>query len=109
MSKMKELSMVLDELVSCGQGLIDAANALRGIYCSPAVDATEAVQTPAEVPQPEEKHYEFVDIRKAFSAKARAGYTAEVKAIITNHGADKLSAIPESEYPALMAELEALQ
>ena len=29
MSKMSELSQALDELVSCGEGMIRAANALR--------------------------------------------------------------------------------
>lgn len=32
MSKMKELSMVLDELVTCGETLISAANALKEIF-----------------------------------------------------------------------------
>ena len=108
MSKMKELSMVLDELVNCGQGLIDAANALRKFYNSPAEEDSEPEQA-APVPQPATKHYEFIDVRKAFPAKARAGFNAEVKAIITKHGADKLSAVPESEYPVLMAELEAIK
>ena len=29
MSKMKELSQALDEMVACGEGLIRAANAIR--------------------------------------------------------------------------------
>ena len=31
MSKMKELSQALDEMVACGEGLIRAANAIREI------------------------------------------------------------------------------
>ena len=40
--------------------------------------------------------------------KSRAGFTAEVKAIITKHGADKLSAIKPEEYAAVLAEVEVL-
>lgn len=30
MSKMSELSQVLDEMISCGEGMIKAANAIKG-------------------------------------------------------------------------------
>ena len=40
--------------------------------------------------------------------KSRAGFTAEVKAIITKHGADKLSAIKPEDYAAVLAEVEVL-
>ena len=49
-----------------------------------------------------------MDGRKAFSAKSHAGYTEQVKALITSYGADKLSAVKEEDYPALMADLEAI-
>lgn len=40
--------------------------------------------------------------------KSRAGFTAEVKAIITKHGADKLSAINPEEYAAVLTDVEVL-
>lgn len=40
--------------------------------------------------------------------KSRAGHTAEVKALLTKHGADKLSDIDPAEYPALLADAEVL-
>lgn len=41
--------------------------------------------------------------------KSRAGHTAEVKALLTKHGADKLSDIDPAEYPALLADAEVLR
>ena len=44
MAKMNELSQVLDDLVSCGEGMIRAANALREIF-SASVATEEPVLT----------------------------------------------------------------
>jgi hypothetical protein len=93
---MNKLSQILDELVSCGEGLIRATNALREM-CT------------AEEPVGETKTYSFIDVRKAFSAKSHDGFTDQIKALITKYGADKLSAVKEEDYPALMADLEALK
>lgn len=35
MSKMSELSQVLDEMISCGEGMIKAANAIKDIFSRP--------------------------------------------------------------------------
>ena len=55
-----------------------------------------------------QRKYSFMDVRKAFSAKSRAGYTEQVKALIASYGAEKLSGVKEEDYPALMADLEAI-
>ena len=111
MSKMKELSQALDEMVACGEGLIRAANAIREILSDEPVPEVqpaakeEAVAAPA---METKKKYSFMDVRKAFSAKSRAGYTEQVKALIASYGAEKLSGVKEEDYPALMADLEAI-
>lgn len=111
MSKMKELSQALDEMVACGEGLIRAANAIREILSDEPQPETqpaakeEAVAAPAKE---SERKYSFIDVRKAFSAKSRAGYTEQVKALIASYGAEKLSGVKEEDYPALMADLEAI-
>ena len=65
MSKMKELSQALDEMVACGEGLIRAANAIREILSS----------EPEPEAQPESR---------------------------------KIAGVKEEDYPALMADLEAI-
>lgn len=101
MSQMNELSQTLDELTACGQRLIETASVLRAMFTG----QTEPEQPPA--PQP--KEYTFVEVRKAFAAKSHAGHTQQVKALITKYGAEKLSAVKPEDYPALMAELEAIK
>lgn len=100
MSKMKELSQVLDDLTACGEELIRASEAIRKIF------SEETTEAPA--PEEPEKKYTFAEVRKAFSAKSHAGYTEQVKALIIRFGADKLSAVKEEDYPAIMDELEAI-
>ena len=120
MSKMSELSQILDSLTEtgnhmteCGQELVRAVSALREMFSGtqeePANIKEETPKsTPAAKPKAEAKKLSFVDVRKAFSAKSHAGYTEQVKALIGKYGADKLSAVNESDYEALMADLEAI-
>lgn len=110
MSKMSELSQVLDELVACGEGLIRTANALRDVFSAEPEAQPETKEAPAAASRAEQPTgYTFAEVRKAFSAKSHAGYTEQVRALITRYGADKLSAVKEEDYPALMADLEALE
>ncbi len=48
------------------------------------------------------------DVRAVCAEKSREGFTAEMKEILTKHGADKLSEVDPTEYKALLAEVEAL-
>lgn len=58
--------------------------------------------------EPEEKPLTLEEVRAVLAEKSRAGHTAEVKALLTKHGADKLSDIDPAEYPALLADAEVL-
>lgn len=66
-----------------------------------------AVTEPIVAEQPAvTKTISFEEVRAALANKARAGFTAEVKALIEKHGASKLSDIDPSEYEAVLAEAE---
>lgn len=93
MSKMNELSQVLDEMVSCGENLIQAAKALKDIFSS-----TEE----------EKKSVSLEDVRAFLAEKSRRGFTEEVKEIISKHGADRLSGIDPSEYESILSEAEVI-
>ena len=69
------------------------------------VDPNAEEQAPAA---PEEKPLTLEEVRAVLAAKSRAGHTAECKALIKKHGASKLSGLDPKEYPALLAEAEAL-
>lgn len=69
--------------------------------------ATKKVEPKAE-PKDETPAYTFEELRKAFAAKSHAGFTVEVKALIGKYGASRLSDINESDYAAIMKELEVI-
>ena len=55
-----------------------------------------------------EKKLTLADVRAVLAEKSRAGFTEEVRALIAKHGADRLSAVPETEYAALLADVESI-
>ena len=108
MSKVNEMSQALDELTAAADSLMKVTSLLREIF-----SAAAAASVSVPDPQPEEeavpaKSYTFADVRKAFAAKSHEGFTDQVRALISRYGADKLSGISESDYPALMKDLEAI-
>ena len=48
------------------------------------------------------------DVRHKLILAAQAGFSAEVKALITKYGADRLSAVAPSHYAALLSEADAI-
>ena len=48
------------------------------------------------------------DVRAVLTEKSRSGLTAQVKALLTKHGANKLSDIDPADYWALLLETEVL-
>lgn len=117
MNHMNEILQLLDNIIVCGESMAKIGRILKeflpefaeAIPKKPVV--IEADNTaPAELPEKKEpaKTYTFADVRKAFSAKSHAGYTAEVKELINKYSADRLSDVKEADYPALMADLEVI-
>jgi len=112
MSKMSELSAVLDELVRCGEDLIRTANEIREIFSEPAQSDTHTEEKKdkkkAEAPASPKKEIPFTDVRALLAEKSRAGHTAAVKDLLQKYGAGKLSEIDPANYEALMADAEVL-
>ena len=69
--------------------------------------AKEAAET-TPPPAPEEKPLTLEAVRMVLAEKSRAGHTAEVRALLVKHGAEKLSDIDPARYPALLADAEVL-
>lgn len=119
MNHMNEITQLLDNIITCGESMARIGKLLKEFIPEFAdaipqnakkEKAIEAEAAPAALPEkkdePAAKAYTFADVRKAFSAKSHEGYTGQVKELITKYGAEKLSDIKESDYPALMADLE---
>lgn len=118
MGKVSELSMLVDELQKCGETLIGISEGLANMFGGSEEEKQPAKKTapkkkqieePKPEPQPEEeKPLTLEDVRAVCADKSRQGFTAEVKSILTKHGADKLSEVNSAEYKALLAEVEVL-
>jgi len=126
MSKMSELSMLLEDLIECGNKLTKTAQALKDFY-SDAEETipsetpkskTKATKKEVPVPEPEATEesaattYKKEDVRAILSRKANeAGgqYKADVKALVNKYGnGGSLTDVNPSDYAALVAEIEAL-
>lgn len=116
MSKMSELDRVLRELKKCGESLVCISEELAEILSGSggAGEKKEAGEKPAagkasgQGKQEPEKQYSLTEVRALLAEKSRAGFTAEVRELLSKHGADKLSGIDPSEYAALVADVEVL-
>ena len=83
MSKMSELSHVLDDLISCGEKMIQTANAIK--ECVRALLAAKANE-------------------------AGGQFKTQVKAIVKKYGnGGSLTDVPAESYPALVEEVEGLK
>ena len=117
MSKVSELSMVLQELKECGEKLVAVSEELAEIFSGPDVKEPKKKKASAKKKEPEakpeqeepKKEYTFTEVRTFLADKSRTGHTAEVKKILAAHGADKLSDLDKAEYAAVMAEAEVLE
>ena len=98
---MKEIAQVAEELSRLGASLQELAKALSA---EPSINK----EAPAPEKKKEEPALTLVDVRKVLTAKSRDGKTAEVKALLKSHGAEKLSEVKPSDYAALIKEAEAL-
>ena len=100
---MVDSTQLAAELVKCGNALLALAAAMTGQ--KPDVAEPAAQPKPATQPEP----IPLEKVRAVLADKARLGRTAEVKALLQKHGAQKLSEIDPGEYASLLAEAEALR
>lgn len=128
MSKMSELSMVIDEMITCGEGIlkaiqdltvcgeqmIKAANLVKDMFSTEnlhelkAATATIRKTLPEKEEQTEIKTYSKEKVRGILSRKSANGYGKEVKSLLSKYGAEKLSALSSDDYAAVVAEAEVI-
>ena len=102
MSKMKELSMAIEELRRCGEALIEVAGSLKDMFSSDAAVEPQTADSPAPTPVPLEK------VRAVLAEKAVQGKRKEVQTLIIKYGAERLSDIAPEHYASLLTEAEVL-
>lgn len=104
MGKVNELSQLIEELKRCGNTLIDISEDLKNLFSGSEDTKTKT----AEKASKEEKTLSLENVRAVMADKSRKGYTAEVKALLTKRGVNRLSDIDPKEYAALLAEVEVI-
>ena len=119
MSKMSELSQVLDDLISCGEKMIQTANAIKECFTAEDAPAAEpekkakSAKKEAKAPEPAAPVYSKEDVRALLASKANeAGgqFKAQVKAIVKKYGnGGSLTDIPAESYSDLVKEVEGLK
>lgn len=115
MSKMSQLDNALAALSAHSQALQEAVQIIRDLLSteestafSNSPDTTSSPTIPTVLPSPPPAPLTLEEVRNALLEKIKAGFKAEVKALLTAHGAQRLTDIAPSEYPALMQEAEAI-
>ena len=94
---MNELDLLLNELTEAAQHFMDLVNDLRSMF------------TTKEEPVEEEKTISFTELRALCANKSRAGHTEEIKAMIQDTGANRLSEVEPNRYRELSQRVEALR
>lgn len=114
--KKKDMNVLIEGLRRLGRDMAELADALEGTAAAPRKQeaaAPPAEEGPAAVKEEEappweeaapEKVWTMEEVRTILADKARTGFRAEVKALLTAHGADRLSEITD---PAVLADIAA--
>ena len=120
MSKMSELSAMIDNLISCGETLAETGRALKEFYSgteevAPAKSGSKSEnktkkQDPAPAEAPAEKQYSKEEVRGILAKKANEAegrFKADVKAIVQKYGnGGSLTNVDPKDYAALVTEVE---
>lgn len=115
MIKMSNLDLVLDEVITAGQKMIEADNELKAMFSETSEPepkkATKKKKTtdepaPAETEVP--KTYTFTEVRGIMAALSGQGKKAEAKALLQKFGANRLSDLDEKDYAALVEEAQVI-
>lgn len=101
-----EMLKVLSDLF---HGFADTLLAMADPTAEFSVEQPKQTETEvAAQPPQEEKPLTLEDVRPILAEKSRAGHTAAIRELLKKHGASNLSGIDPAEYPALLADVEAL-
>lgn len=91
---MAELDAALTVLTDLSSAMLETVENIRKMFCA--------------TPEPEPKTYTIEEVRALLLQKRRDGFRNEVKALLTAHGAERLTDIDPGEYAAMMKEAEAI-
>lgn len=99
MSALSEMDSTIKDLRTAASLINEAASWLEQQFGTPAEPASK----------PEEKPViKLEDVRAVLATASRNGYSAQVRELLAQYGADKLSAVDPANYEALLADAEGM-
>ena len=127
MSKTKDYSMTLDEIIEAGEELVasykktastaeiilNAVKELKALFSDNSVATTEKPEAKPlpdkkEAPKEEARTYSFTDVRGIMAGLSGQGKKAEARALLEKFGAKRLSDVKEEDYAALVHEAQVI-
>lgn len=104
---MSQTNQQLHNIITNLHALADSLQVLANTMASKEQEApTSAVSTsPTKQQKPA---LTLVDVRMVLGEKANAGFSKEVRELLQQYGASKLSAVSPEQYPALLKDAEAI-
>ena len=99
------------QLVNAMTAMTAAMQKLTEKMMSEYINTFEEIGTSSETPKQTEDPEKPVDrpeVRAKLAELTRLGFSDEVRELLQKHGAERLSAVPDTELPALLKEVEAI-
>ncbi|MEG0270943.1 MAG: hypothetical protein RR505_04885 [Raoultibacter sp.] len=109
---LRSLADSLETLVNAAVGdMPNDPTTINAATVTPPVNATPSTTTTPTQPTtiPAEKPPTLVELRAFVSQRSTPENRSKIKALLTQHGVNKLTELPEDHYAALMHEVEALR
>ena len=120
MGRMSELDVIVHDVKACGESLVETAGSLQSFMnvlkrCGESLIAASGeleamfsaptVTEPEPVPQAEAESPTVTidEVRAVLLEKRRAGHRDEIKALLANYNANKLTEVRAEDYAALLA------
>lgn len=106
MAFLSRIKLLLD-VVEDMRSLADSLSALAHSVTESDSDTEESTPQPVR-PSDSQPTVSLVDIRARLGELSRAGYTAQVRAILERYGVARLSEVDPKDYEAILKEAEEL-
>lgn len=107
MNKVTALLNAIDTVITNVRAVADSLQAASDVLAE--FKPTETVEQPvAQIPEKAEKTYTLEDVRGILAEKSQNGFTAEIKALISKFGGNRLSDIDPDKYEEVIKNAEAI-
>lgn len=104
---MNQTNQQLHNVITNLHALADSLQVLADTMASKEQETPVSV-VPTPPTKPKKPALTLVDVRTVLGEKANAGFSKEVRELLQQYGASKLSAVSPEQYPALLKDAEAI-